>query len=73
MLNWSRAAVFLVVPLAVAIYLNFSPTIIRLTFAGGYLTCHHCLWQSWVIYEVNGTRYRMPLALSFVLIGFLYG
>ncbi|MCY9423393.1 DUF817 family protein, partial [Bacillus paralicheniformis] len=27
-------------------------------------------WKSWVIYEVNGIRYRMPLALSFVLIGF---
>jgi uncharacterized membrane protein YoaT (DUF817 family) len=27
-------------------------------------------WQSWVIYEVGGTRYRMPLALSFMLIGF---
>ncbi|MBD5006174.1 DUF817 family protein, partial [Xanthomonas citri pv. citri] len=27
-------------------------------------------WQTWVTYEVNGARYRMPLALSFILIGF---
>ena len=27
-------------------------------------------WRAWVTYEVGGTRYRMPLAFSFVLIGF---
>ncbi|MCX8047537.1 MAG: DUF817 domain-containing protein, partial [Anoxybacillus gonensis] len=27
-------------------------------------------WSSSVTYEVNGTRYRMPLVLSFSLIGF---
>lgn len=27
-------------------------------------------WRTRVIYEVGGTRYRMPLALSFALIGF---
>ncbi len=61
----------IVVPLASAIYLNF-------------FTHHYWLdvrwilavlvvivfWRSWVAYEVNGTWYRMPLALSFVLIGF---
>ena len=60
-----------VVPLAAAIYLNF-------------FTHHYWIdirwwlsalvvivfWQSWVTYAVNGTRYRMPLAFSFVLIGF---
>lgn len=64
-------AFVLVVPLAAAIYLNF-------------FTHHYWIdmrwwlsvlvvvvfWRSWVVYEVNGARYRMPLALSFVLIGF---
>ncbi|WP_421384785.1 DUF817 domain-containing protein [Bacillus salacetis] len=27
-------------------------------------------WQSWVTYEIGGRRYRMPIAFSFVLIGF---
>ncbi|MFS0574792.1 DUF817 domain-containing protein [Sporosarcina sp. 179-K 3D1 HS] len=62
---------FVVVPLGTAIYLNF-------------FTHHYWIdvrwwlsalvvlvfWKSWVTYEVNGTRYRMPIALSFVLIGF---
>ena len=61
----------LVVPLAAAIYLNF-------------FTHHYWIdvrwWLSalvlivfgrtWVVYEVGSRRYRMPLALSFVLIGF---
>jgi uncharacterized membrane protein YoaT (DUF817 family) len=61
----------IVVPLSAAIYLNF-------------FTHHYWIdlrwwlsvliliifWKSWVTYEVGGTRYRMPLALSFVLIGF---
>ncbi len=61
----------LVVPLAAAIYLNF-------------FTHHYWIdvrwwlsalvvavfWRTWVAYEVGGTRYRMPLALSFALIGF---
>jgi uncharacterized membrane protein YoaT (DUF817 family) len=60
-----------VVPLATAIYLNF-------------FTHHYWIdvrwwlsalvmivfWHSWVTFEVSGTRYRMPIALSFVLIGF---
>lgn len=60
-----------VVPLAVMIYLNFFihhywidvrwwlSALVLLVF-----------WRTWVTYEVGGTRYRMPLALSFVLIGF---
>lgn len=76
---WRRLKVVLVqwppfiavVPLAAGIYLNF-------------FTHHFWLdlrwilsvlvivvfWRSWVTYEVNGTQYRMPIALSFVLIGF---
>ncbi|WP_226658096.1 DUF817 domain-containing protein [Pseudalkalibacillus hwajinpoensis] len=63
--NW------IVVPLSAAIYLNF-------------FTHHYWLdvrwwlsflviivfWNSRVKYEVNGSRYRMPIALSFFLIGF---
>lgn len=62
---------WIVVPLAAAIYLNFF--------------IHHfwmdvrwwlsalviiVFWRSWVTYAVGGIRYRMPIALSFVLIGF---
>lgn len=60
-----------VVSLAAAIYLNF-------------FTHHYWIdirwwlsalviimfWKSWVRYEVGEKRYRMPIALSFVLIGF---
>lgn len=62
---------WLVVPLASAIYLNF-------------FTHHYWIdirwwlsalviivfWKSSVSYRINDARYRMPLALSFVLIGF---
>lgn len=62
---------WLVVPLAAAIYLNFFThhfwIDIRWWLAGLVILV---FWRSWVSYEVNGTRYRMPLALSFVLIGF---
>ncbi|MFP7170485.1 DUF817 domain-containing protein [Terribacillus sp. 7520-G] len=60
-----------VVPLASAIYLNFFThhywMDIRWILSGLVLVV---FWQSWVTYEIGGTRYRMPLALSFVLIGF---
>jgi len=60
-----------VVPLTAAIYLNF-------------FTHHYWIdvrwwlsalvilvfWRAWVVYEVGGSRYRMPIVLSFVLIGF---
>ncbi|WP_042337951.1 DUF817 domain-containing protein [Bacillus andreraoultii] len=61
----------LVVVLASAIYLNFFThhfwIDIRLWLAGLVIIV---FWQSSVSYEVNGTRYLMPLVLSFVLIGF---
>ncbi|AND40405.1 hypothetical protein A361_15005 [Cytobacillus oceanisediminis 2691] len=60
-----------VVPLAAAIYLNFFThhywIDIRWWLSGMVLIV---FWRSWVSYEVGGIQYRMPLALSFVLIGF---
>lgn len=69
LIHWPPMA--LVVPLAAAIYLNF-------------FTHHYWMdvrwWlsalvilvflRSWVLFEVGGERYRMPLVMSFVLIGF---
>lgn len=61
----------LVVPLAAAIYLNFFVhhfwIDIRWWLSGLVLVV---FWRSWVTYEVNGSRYRMPIVLSFTLIGF---
>lgn len=69
LVNWPPF--WAVVPLTAAIYLNFFT--------------HHFLidiriwlfafvvivfWQARVSYEIAGARYRMPLALSFILIGF---
>ncbi|EHL76269.1 DUF817 domain-containing protein [Bacillus smithii] len=60
-----------VVLLAAAIYLNFFThhywIDVRWWLSGLVIIV---FWQSWVTYEVDGTRYRMPLTLSFVLIGF---
>lgn len=60
-----------VVPLAVMIYVNFFThhywMDIRWWLSALVL---FVFWRTWVTYEVGGTRYRMPLALSFVLIGF---
>ncbi|PAF22959.1 hypothetical protein CHH49_04640 [Terribacillus saccharophilus] len=60
-----------VVPLAAAIYLNFFLhhfwIDIRWVLSGLVLIV---FWRAWVTYEVGVIRYRMPLALSFVLIGF---
>ena len=60
-----------VVPLAAAIYLNFFThhywTDIRWWLTGLVFIV---FWRSRVRFEVNGSRYRMPLVLSFVLIGF---
>ena len=60
-----------VVPLAGAIYLNFFThhfwIDIRWWLAALVIVV---FWPTWVAYEVNGKRYRMPLALSFLLIGF---
>jgi uncharacterized membrane protein YoaT (DUF817 family) len=62
---------FIVVPLATAIYLNFFThhywIDIRYWLAGLVIIV---FWKSRVTYEVGGKLYRMPIALSFVLIGF---
>lgn len=62
---------WLVVSLAAAIYLNFFThhywMDIRWILSGLVILI---FWRSWVAYEVEGTHYRMPLAVSFVLIGF---
>lgn len=69
LVKWPPA--WAVVPLAAAIYLNFFThhywidmrwwlsALVLLVF-----------WRSWVVYHVNGIRYRMPISFSFVLIGF---
>ncbi|TNJ64393.1 DUF817 domain-containing protein [Paenibacillus hemerocallicola] len=61
----------MVVPLAAMIYLNFFThhywVDVRWWLSALVLLV---FWRTWVTYEVGGTRYRMPLALSFVLIGF---
>jgi len=60
-----------VVSLAAAIYLNFFThhywIDIRWWLSGLVIIL---FWKSWVRYEVGGKSYRMPIALSFVLIGF---
>lgn len=60
-----------VVPLAAAIYLNFFThhywVDVRWPLSVLVLIVFR---RTWVGYEVGGRRYRMPLALSFVLIGF---
>lgn len=62
---------FIVVPLSVAIYANF--------FTHHYIFDMRWLlsvlvvivfWRASVSYRVNEARYRMPLSLSFILIGF---
>ncbi|WP_409290414.1 DUF817 domain-containing protein [Peribacillus sp. SCS-37] len=60
-----------VVPLSAAIYLNFF-THHFWGDARWWLSALVLLvfWKSWVIYEVGGSRYRMPIVFSFMLIGF---
>ncbi|WP_088072528.1 DUF817 domain-containing protein [Gottfriedia luciferensis] len=69
LINWPPF--LMVVSLAVAIYLNFFVhhfwIDVRWWLSGLVIII---FWQSWVTYEINDTRYRMPIALSFVLIGF---
>jgi len=61
---------FIVVPLAAAIYLNFFThhywIDIRYWLAGLVIIV---FCRASVFYEVGGKKYRMPIALSFVLIG----
>ncbi|WAA12467.1 DUF817 domain-containing protein [Fervidibacillus halotolerans] len=69
LVNWPS---FLFVgPLAVAIYLNFFTHHFWVDMRW-WLTLLVIIvfWKSSVTYEVNGIRYRMPLTLSFLLIGF---
>ncbi|MBD2846353.1 DUF817 domain-containing protein [Paenibacillus sp. IB182496] len=62
---------WLAVPLAAAIYLNFFThhywIDVRWWLAGLVLLVFA---RTWVYFEVGARQYRMPLALSFVLIGF---
>jgi len=62
---------FIVVSLATAIYLNFFThhywIDIRWWLAAMVIVV---FWKSWVVFELNSIKYRMPIALSFVLIGF---
>lgn len=62
---------WLVVPLAASIYLNFFThhywIDVRWWLSALVLIV---FWRTWVTYEVGGKPYRMPLTLSFVLIGF---
>lgn len=62
---------WLVTPLAASIYLNFFThhywVDIRWWLSAMVLIV---FWQTWVEFQVGRYRYRMPLALSFVLIGF---
>jgi len=62
---------FAVVPLAAMIYLNFFTHHYWIDVRW-WLTALVLIvfWRSWVAYEVGRVRYRMPIALSFVLIGF---
>ncbi|WP_166242902.1 DUF817 domain-containing protein [Paenibacillus turpanensis] len=69
LIRWPSAPI--VIPLTTAIYLNF--------FTHHYwfdvrwilsILVIVVFWRAAVSYEVGGVRYRMPLALSFVLIGF---
>lgn len=61
----------LVLSLATAIYLNFFThhfwIDVRWWLAALVIIV---FWRAWVRYEVNGISYRMPVALSFLLIGF---
>ena len=69
LIHWPRF--LLVVPLAAAIYLNFFThhfwIDIRWWLSALVLVI---FWKTWVTYEVGRRQYKMPLSLSFVLIGF---
>ncbi len=60
-----------VVSLAAAIYLNFFTHHYWIDIRWWLSALVIILfWKSWVNYEVGGIQYRMPIALSFMLIGF---
>ncbi|GGD04848.1 DUF817 domain-containing protein [Pontibacillus salipaludis] len=62
---------WLVVPLASGIYLNFFThhywVDLRWWLSGLVIII---FWPSWVTYAINGSRYKMPIVFSFILIGF---
>ncbi|RWZ54656.1 DUF817 domain-containing protein [Halobacillus fulvus] len=68
LVDWPRFSVVTV--LAAAIYFNFFThhfwVDLRWVLFGLVLIV---FWRTWVSYTVNGSSYRMPLSLSFVLIG----
>lgn len=69
LVNWPPYVV--VVPLAIAIYLNFFWHHFWLDVRWWLgLLVMIIFWRSSVNYQVNGIKYRMPIVLSFVLIGF---
>ncbi|RPF50084.1 DUF817 domain-containing protein [Aquisalibacillus elongatus] len=69
LINWPRP--YIVIPLAAAIYLNFFThhfwIDIRWWLLGLVIIV---FWKSWVRYKVGRINYRMPIVLSFILIGF---
>jgi len=69
LVNWP--SLWIVTPIAAAIYLNFFThhywADIRWWLTGLVLIV---FWRSSISYQVGEHRYRMPLVLSFVLIGF---
>lgn len=69
LIKWPPFA--LVVPLAAAIYLNFFTHHFWFDIRW-FLSALVILvfWNTWVVFEVGSRFYRMPLSLSFVLIGF---
>lgn len=69
LINWPTF--WLVVPLAAGIYFNFFThhfwIDLRWWLSGGVVLL---FWRSWVAYKVGDSVYKMPISLSFVLIGF---
>lgn len=69
LVRWPPFAI--VIPLGAAIYFNFFTHHfwIDVRWWLGALVLI-VFWRTWVTFHLGGVRYRMPLALSFVLIGF---
>ncbi|WP_027963727.1 DUF817 domain-containing protein [Halalkalibacillus halophilus] len=69
LMNWPPY--LLVVPLTVAIYLNFFTHHYVMDFRwwlGAFVIL--LFWKTWVGFKVGEIRYSMPVVLSFILIGF---
>ncbi len=69
LIHWP--SLWMVVPLAAAIYLNFFTHHFWIDVRW-WLSAFVIIifFYTWVSFEVNGVRYHMPLTLSFLLIGF---